>query len=200
MHGLVNRALERFTRDSYGDGLWLEVMSGLDLGYSEFEPLMRYEPEVTQRVLMALGSRLRRSRDDLLEDVGTYLVSHPKVEPIRRLLRFSGVDFADFLHSLEELPDRARLAVADLDLPPICLHAQGAGLYRLEVGLHDCKDLRFGPVVMGVLRAMADDYGALVVLEHRGATGTEELIEVRLLDEGFASGRAFDLGAGRQAG
>jgi len=200
MHGLVNRALERFTRDSYGDGLWQEVMSGLDLGYSEFEPLMRYEPGVTERVLAALGLRLGRSRDDLLEDVGTYLVSHPKVEPIRRLLRFSGVDFADFLHSLEDLPERARLAVADLDLPPICLHAQGAGLYRLEVGLRDRGGLRFGPVVMGVLRAMADDYGALVVLEHRGATGKTELIEVRLLDEGFASGRAFDLGAGRQAG
>jgi len=200
MHGLVNRALERFTRDSYGDGLWQEVMSGLDLGYGEFEPLMRYDPEVTERVLMALGTRLGRARTDLLEDVGTYLVSHPKVEPIRRLLRFSGVDFADFLHSLEDLPDRARLAVADLDLPPICLHADGAGLYRLEVGLRDRGGLRFGPVVMGVLRAMADDYGALVFLEHRGVTGKAELIEVRLLDEGFASGRAFDLGARQQAG
>lgn len=200
MQGLVNRAIERFTRDSYGDGLWQEVMSGLDLGYSEFEPLMRYEPEVTERLLAALGTRLGRSRDDLLEDVGTYLVSHPNVESIRRLLRFSGVDFADFLHSLEELPDRARLAVAELDLPPICLHAQGVGLYRLEVGLHDREGVRLGPVIMGVLRAMADDYGALVFLEHRGATETEELIEVRLLDEGFASGRAFDLGAGRQAG
>lgn len=200
MHGLVNRALERFTRDSYGDGLWQEVMAGLDLGYSAFEPLMRYEPEVTERVLTALGARLARARADLLEDVGTYLVSHPNVEPIRRLLRFSGVDFADFLHSLEDLPDRARLAVADLDLPPICLHADGAGLYLLEVGLHECKGLRFGPVVMGVLRAMADDYGALVVLEHRGATEAAELIEVRLLDEGFASGRAFDLAARQQAG
>jgi len=200
MHGLVNRALERFTRDSYGDGLWQEVMSGLDLGYGEFEPLMRYDPEVTERVLTALGTELGRARTDLLEDVGTYLVSHPKVEPIRRLLRFSGVDFADFLHSLEDLPDRARLAVADLDLPPICLHADGAGLYRLEVGLRDRGGLRFGPVVMGVLRAMADDYGALVFLEHRGVTGKAELIEVRLLDEGFASGRAFDLGARQQAG
>jgi len=196
----VNRALERFTRDSYGDGLWQEVMAGLDLGYGEFEPLMRYDPEVTELVLTALGTRLGRARADLLEDVGTYLVSHPKVEPIRRLLRFSGVDFADFLHSLEDLPDRARLAVADLDLPPICLHADGAGLYRLEVGLRDRGGLRFGPVVMGVLRAMADDYGALVFLEHRGVTGKAELIEVRLLDEGFASGRAFDLGARQQAG
>jgi len=47
---------------------------------------------------------------------------------------------------------------------------------------------------------MADDYGALVFLEHRGVTGKAELIEVRLLDEGFASGRAFDLGARQQAG
>jgi hypothetical protein len=47
---------------------------------------------------------------------------------------------------------------------------------------------------------MADDYGALVVLEHRGATATHEVIEVQLLDERFASGRAFDLGVGQSAG
>lgn len=127
-------------------------------------------------------------------------MSHPGVEAIRRLLRFSGVDFVDFLHALEDLPDRARLAVAELDLPSLSLHAHGAGLYRLEVEHGDPGGLRFGHVLMGVLRAMADDYGALVVLEHRGTTATHEVIEVQLLDEGFASGRHFDLGAGRCAG
>jgi hypothetical protein len=200
MNGLINRALEWFVRDIYGETLWRGLVEALALGEAAFEPLMPCAPEVTERLLSAVAAQVGRAPEEVLEDLGTYLVSQPRTEAVRRLLRFGGVDFVDFLHSLEDLPERARLAVADLDLPPICLHAQGAGLYRLEVGLHDCKGLRFGPVVMGVLRAMADDYGALVVLEHRGATGTEELIEVRLLDEGFASGRAFDLGAGRQAG
>ncbi|MFO7758079.1 MAG: heme NO-binding domain-containing protein [Roseovarius sp.] len=200
MHGLINRAIERFVRDSYGDGLWCDVLARLDLGYDTFEPMMRYDLAVTQRLLEGLGLRLERRRDDLLEDIGTYLVSHPQVEAIRRLLRFSGVDFLDFLHALEDLPERARLAVAELDLPSLGLHAHGAGRYRLEVGLGGEDGLRLGHVMMGILRAMADDYGALVVLEHRGTSATHEVIEVQLLDAGFACGRSFDLGAGRQAG
>jgi hypothetical protein len=200
MHGLINRAIERFVRDSYGDRLWREVIAGLDPGYDTFEPMMRYDPVVTRQVLDGLGERLDRARDDVLEDIGTYLVSHPHLEAIRRLLRFSGVDFVDFLHALEDLPDRARLAVAELDLPGLRLHAQAAGLYRLEVGPSGAEGLRFGHVMIGILRAMADDYGALVVLEHRGMRAGREVIEVRLLDAGFACGRAFDLGAGTQAG
>ena len=199
MHGLINRAIEKFVRDSYGDTLWHEVIRWLGTGHDTFEPMMRYDPEVTQQLLLGLGTRLDRARDDLLEDIGTYLVSHREVEPIRRLLRFSGVDFLDFLHALEDLPDRARLAVTELDLPSLSLHAHGAGLYRLDVGLSGAEDLRFGRVMMGILRAMADDYGALVMLEHRGTNATHEVIEVQLLDAGFASGRVFDLGAGRQA-
>lgn len=200
MQGLINRAIERFVRDSYGDAPWQDVIWQIELDRDAFDPMLRDDPEVTQQLLEAFGTRLDRSRDDLLEDIGTYLVSHREVEPIRRLLRFSGVDFMDFLHSLEDLPDRARLAVTELDLPPIRLHAHGGGLYRLEVGLCGLGGLRFGHVMMGILRAMADDYGALVVLDHRGANASHELIEVRLLDEEFASGRAFDMGAGRRAG
>lgn len=196
MQGLINRAIERFVRDSYGDEPWRDLIVRLDPGYDTFEPMMRYDPAVTRQVLDELEAQLDRARDDLLEDIGTYLVSHPQVEPIRRLLRFSGVDFVDFLHALEDLPDRARLAVSELDLPGLSLHAHGAGLYRLDVGLCDTGGLRFGRVMMGILRAMADDYGALVMLDHRGTTATHELIEVRLLDVGFASGRVFDLGAG----
>ncbi len=62
----------------------------------------------------------------LLEDLGTYLVSHPNVQGLRRLLRFGGAGFIDFLHSLDELHDRARLAVPDLDLPQLELRDHGS--------------------------------------------------------------------------
>jgi hypothetical protein len=40
---------------------------------------------------------------------------------------------------------------------------------------------------------MADDYGALVLVEHRGGgTGTES-VAITLLEATFAKGRAFDL-------
>lgn len=199
MHGLVNRAIERFVRDTYGRDVWIGTIHKLDLGFTEFEAMMTYEPRITEQVLTVVGNRLARGRDDLLEDIGTYLVSHPATEALRRLLRFGGVDYVDFLHSLDDLPERARLAVADLGLPGLELQDRGGGLYHLHVGLPEGHDLRLGPVVVGILRAMADDYGALALVEHQGDGADHEIIAVRLLDEGFAHGRAFALGVGGSA-
>jgi len=200
MNGLINRAIDRFARDTYGDALWEEEIDRLGIDETAFEPLMPCDPSITARIVTVLAGRLARMPDELLEDLGTYLVSHPRSEAVRRLLRFGGVDFAEFLDSLEELPDRARLAMPDLDLPPIALYLHEGGVCRVELGISATAGMRFGPVLVGVLRAMADDYGALVLLDYRGADARREIIEVRLLDEAFARGRSFDLGAGRAAG
>lgn len=199
MNGLINRAIACFVRDSYGVPVWEEVMARLGINESAFEPLMPCDPGVTARLVEAVAARFSRSSADLLEDLGTYLVAQPRSEAIRRLLRFGGVDFAEFLESLEDLPDRARLAMSELDLPAISLCTQGAGVFRVEMARADGAGLRFGPVLLGMLRAMADDYGALVVLDYRGCDATREIIEVHLLDVAFADGRDFDLASGRAA-
>ncbi|MBC7132362.1 MAG: heme NO-binding domain-containing protein [Roseovarius sp.] len=196
MNGLINRALEWFVRDTFGEALWREIVAGLALGEAAFEPLMSCGPEVTDRLLAGVAARIGRAPEDLLEDLGTYLVSQPRTEAVRRLLRFGGVDFIDFLHSLEDLPDRARLALPEFALPDLRLLSEGAGLYRIELGIFPQAGLRFGPVLVGVLRAMADDYGALVLIGLRRADARHEVIEVRLLDAAFSNGRSFELGAG----
>lgn len=196
MHGLVNRAIERFVRDTYGRDLWIAAIRKLDLGYTEFEAMLRYDAQITDDLLHELCNVLGRGRDELLEDVGTYLISNPAIQAPRRLMRFGGIDFVEFLHSLDELPERVRLAVADLDLPQLELHDQGTGTFSLMVAPPHDHDLRLGHVVMGVLRAMADDYGALAFLNYKGIRAGREVIEVQLLDEDYAAGRLFDLSLG----
>lgn len=191
MHGLVNRAIQRFVMDSYGEADWHAAAARAGLDFVEFEAMWNYADAVTWRVLAAVSEELDRPREELLEDIGTYLVSHPNVEAVRRLMRFSGVDFIDFLHSLDELPDRARLAVSDLELPRIELRATGPDTYRLRC---DGPVPGCGYLVMGLLRAMADDYGALVFLEHDGTVGGVEQISIALLETDFAKGRGFALG------
>ena len=193
MHGLINRAIERFVRDTYGRDIWGLVTARAELDFSEFESMLSYDDELTDRVLATIEVVLDKPREDVLEDIGTYLVSHPKVEALRRLLRFGGVDFTDFLHSLDDLPDRARLAVPDLDVPDLELREHGALQYSLI-----CTSARagYGHVVIGLLRAMADDYGALVMLEHKGNRDGAEIIEVSLLTMEHATGREFDLSVG----
>ena len=192
MHGLINRAIQSFVCNTYGEARWRLVTEAAGLGFTDFEAMLTYEDELTDNVMDALCIELRRDRGEILEDLGTYLVSHPAVEALRRLLRFGGETYVDFLYSLDELPGRARLAVSDLILPSLELREIGIGQFSLACG----PGLPgFGSVMVGILRAMADDYGALVMLEHGGARDGAEVIAITLVESAFSEGRAFELGA-----
>jgi hypothetical protein len=191
MLGLINRAFEGFLRDTYGQDTWAQVTGMAGLGFDRFESMLQYDPALTEAVIRAATAVLRRPRDTIMEDVGTYLVSHSNLERLRRLLRFGGVDFIEFLHSMEDLPERGRLALPELELPRLTLIDQGGGVFRLH-----CKmDIAgVGHVVVGMLRAMADDYGALVLIDYdANLPSGEEVVAIHLLDQRHSSGRDFDL-------
>lgn len=196
MLGLINRAMECFMRDTYGDATWQAVIAPMELGFTEFEAMLVYDDAVTPRLLRGMSHTLGKSDPDILEDIGTYLVSHPNAQALRRLLRFGGASFAEFLHSLDDLPERARLAVSGLALPRIELREHTVTTFSLTVSSGPRDLVGFAHVLLGLLRAMADDYGVLVFLEHRGSRDGSEILSVSLLDPGFATGRDFTLGAG----
>ena len=192
MHGLINRSIQSFVSDTYGTDIWIDVTHQADLDFVEFEAMLSYDDALTPRVLDAVSGVLSRSRDEIMEDLGAYLVSHPSFEAVRRLLRFGGVNFEDFLHSLDDLPDRARLAVSDLYLPRVELREHADGQFSL---ICDAPVQGYGHVMMGILRVMADDYGALALLEHTGAGQGVETVSISLIEAEFAEGRSFLLGA-----
>lgn len=192
MHGLINRSLENFLKLTYGAGLWQQVLHDLDPGFETFEPMLRYPDAMAQALIDAAAAHLGKPRAGLLEDFGTFLIAHPQSWRLRRLMRFGGVDFDDFLHSLDDLQGRARLAVPDLDLPQLELADNGGGDFTLSCG--GPWD-GFGLVMMGVLRAMADEYGALVLLERLGSGDGREILSVRVLETRFSRGRDFSLAA-----
>lgn len=192
MHGLINRSIQCFLRDTYGGATWSAIAGDAGLGFDNFEPLLIYDSALTDGVIDAAARHLQRPREGVLEDLGTYLVSHPNLEALRRLLRFGGVTFLDFLHSMEDLPEHGRLGLPDLEIPEFTLTDQGSGRYVLQVSR---LIEGVGHVTVGLLRAMADDYGALVVLDHSGVDARNEVVAVHLLDHAYAKGRRFDLAA-----
>ncbi len=194
MHGLVNRALQRFVCDTYGDERWAEIASTAALGFDQFEPMLSYDPTITDTVIKAAAFELDKERETLLEDLGLYLVSHQNSEPLRRLLRFGGADFVGFLESLEDLPDRARLALPNRTFPDIELREVALGEYSLAV---DAGLSGIGFILLGGIRGMADDYGALATIEHCGSEFSCERLTVTVHDVGFAKGRTFALAQNR---
>tara|TARA_A100001391_G_scaffold53289_1_gene32543 strand:- start:123 stop:710 length:588 start_codon:yes stop_codon:yes gene_type:complete len=192
MHGLVNRALQGFLTDTYGKDTWEEVRSQAALPFDGFESMLHYDDRLTEQTVSAAAVVLHKDAISLLEDIGTYLVTHPNLEPLRRLLRFGGDTFYDFLQSLDDLAGRASLAVPDLVLPDLHICHLHRNSFVLEV---KWPVPGISAVFLGALRALADDYGALAILEFDGAGGGIERIRIELLDTAHASGRHFSLGA-----
>jgi len=200
MHGLIHRSIQNYMCDCYGMDAWREVAARAGVVPPDFEPMLNYDKAVAPAVLDAMALVLRRPRAEVMEDIGTYLVSHPNTEAVRRLLRFGGTNFEDFLHSLDDLPDRARMAVADLHLPAIELHGHSEGKYSLicDSASTDSGPLSgFGHLMTGVLRVMADDYGALALLELEQGEEGREIVRIQLIEADYADGRAFQLGGMR---
>jgi hypothetical protein len=111
---------------------------------------------------------------------------------LRRLLRFSGPGFLDFLYALEELGERGHVALPGLQMPQLALERLDRSSFRVVVRW---SLPGMGPIVMGCLRAMADDYGALALLQLDGiAPDGTEAVHVQLLDTAHSQGRSFDLG------
>lgn len=188
MHGLINRSIQSFVQDTYGQQVWLAVAEETGIGADGFEAMLRYDDTLTTTMLEVAAHRLSKPLDVTLEDLGTYLVANPRLESIRRLLRFGGEDFLEFLHSLEDLPGRARLAVSDLEVPDLEVCDDGPTSFRLVC------NWRFPGachLMSGILRAMADDYGALVVLDVEA--GYRPCVRIELLDSTYAEGRQFKL-------
>ena len=173
--------------------IWINAANRIDLGFTEFEPMLSYPDDLTVRLLNELSGVLDKTQNEILEDLGTYLVSHPNVEALRRLMRFGGVNFTEFIHSLDDLPARVRIAVPDLSLPSLEVHSHAPNVFCLTIQTRTWERLRYGRVFLGLLRALADDYGALVVLDYTGTNPDQEVVEISLLEPEFAQGRNFDL-------
>jgi len=191
MHGMINRALQGFLTAHYSPALWEEVRDTAGVDPDGFEAMLKYDDAQTMACFEAACHILQKHPNTLLEDVGTYLVTEPALEPVRRLLRFGGATFVEFLFSLEEMADRGRLAIPDLELPQIEVTEVDPSTFHLRARW---AVPGIGPILLGGLRAMADDYGALAFLHLSGIRDGAECLTVQLLDVDFAEGRQFVLG------
>jgi Haem-NO-binding len=186
MDALMLRSLQGYVIDTFGVSEWQEVCRKAEMSVETFEPMLRYDPGTADRIAAFAAEVLGRPVEAVWEDVGTYLVTNPDREGVRRLLRFGGTSYVDFLHSLEELPGRARLAMPDLDVPEVVLDEHGPDRYELRCQSHLAGTQR---VLVGILTAMADDYGALCLIEPVSAARTM----ISVLDRSHATARSFAL-------
>lgn len=188
MHGLVNRSIEHFLREGYGQGVWQQIAQAAGCNPDGFNGLHRYSGAVTDALLHAASDILGKSGCEILEDTGASLI---RCEAIRRLLRFSGGDFGEFVLSLEELPGRARMVLPDIAIPAVTVTLLGADSYLIQ-GREWQAGLPW--MIAGALRGMADDYGVLALIEAGG-----DGVRLSVLDGEYAQSRPFAIHSGTAA-
>jgi hypothetical protein len=195
LHGLINRSFQNFVSDVYGAERWNSIRMDAKVGIADFQSFQIYEDDITRRLIDGAATVLRRSIADVLDDFGTWLVSSDRNTMVRRLLRFSGADYVEFLHSLEDLADRTGLALPELDMPNIDLIDHLGGHFTLAIHF---RMPGFGHVFLGLLRAVADDYGALATFHYVGRKDGMETLSIQLLDQSFSAAKDFSFGGGSQ--
>lgn len=193
MHGLVNCAIQGFVTDTCGLPAWDRVTRTSGTGFARFEAMELYDDHVTARLLGAVERVLGKPLSRILEDIGSWLVASGRPGTVRRLLRFGGEEFEEFLHSLGDLPGRTRLAVEGFDLPAIEVIEVEPHTFRIQL----TGTRGFGHVLFGLLHAMADDYGALAVIDQADPVPGGEVLAVRVFQSNYSAGRDFRLGQGR---
>ncbi len=54
MHGLINRAIQAFVVSTYGEERWVDIMDTADLGFDQFEAMLIYTDEQSDKMLKAM--------------------------------------------------------------------------------------------------------------------------------------------------
>lgn len=185
MHGTINRGLQAYVCEIFGTEIWEDTCNRAGLSSFNFETMLTYDDDITDSVLEGLTIVLGRDRSDLLEDFGTFVVSESTLQSVRKLLRFGGENYVEFLHSLEDVHDRAKIALPDLDVPQFELVVRSETDFVLN---YRFEKLGMGAVFLGLLRGMADDYGALILIDHipkRAGDFDIDQFEISLLHMGW---------------
>lgn len=190
MHGLIHRAIQTYVTETYGADAWVNIARASRTGVANYESMLVYPDEMADQVLDVASDYLGREQATLLEDMGTFFITDPRRQGLRRLLRFGGSSYRDFLYTIDDLMDWGKLAVKGLVLPQLNLQAVGPEHFLIFVR-GSTKGMSH--VLVGMLRAMADDYGALVMIELEEQAADLDRIVLRLAVPSYQEPREFEL-------
>ncbi|MGV6840405.1 MAG: heme NO-binding domain-containing protein [Planktomarina sp.] len=194
MHALVFKGIRGFFVALHGHTVWAKIMQDNAISDEDIDLDRLAALDLAWAVLKTGADAVGQSLPQTLEAFGLYLTSHPNTYAVRRLMRFSGADFIEFLYALPDLAPRAAMAVPDLALPRIDVADIPGGV---EVAVRDDVP-GFEHILAGIIGGMADDYGALIHIEQTICQANPDRPEysywsVLVIDEFHTSGRSFSL-------
>ena len=106
MYGMVNRALQGYIVDEFGQTNWEEIKAKAGINNETFVSMQPYPDEITYNLAKAATEVLNISISATLEGFGEYWVTYTAKEEYGDILKLCGKTLPEFLQNLDFLHSR----------------------------------------------------------------------------------------------
>ena len=180
MLGLINQPLVEFVRELHGEAAVRDLRRSVEGGQDRFEIFLEY-PSSTTEVLLNFVAKLRGlDRDFVLDDLGTFAMTKLWGSALRDLALNSGADFEDFLRNLPHF--LKAISFLDERWAAKNVHVRYRPDCQFDI-ICEGASAHLAPLFQGMLRAIADEFEALVLIE-RFSQNDAALVSIKVFDEG----------------
>ena len=166
MYGMVNQGVETFIKQNHGDQAWADICAKAGLSDTNFTQMQTYDDKVTYDLVGAICDFTDLDAAKVLEVFGEFWVQYAEGSQLGRLLNFAGTSFVETLEALDDMHERVRVTMPDLQPPSFEVEE----LDDETVELHYYSDRPgLAPMVRGLLTALAARHDQKIAIEQTDA-------------------------------
>ncbi len=163
MYGLVNEAVRNLVITNAGEDTWNQIRTKAGVEVESFSRMDQYPDDLTYRLVGAASEVLGAPADAIMEQFGEFWIRYTGREGYGHLFDIAGNSFRDFLFNLDALHTRVGDNFKDLRPPSFKCEDVNEQTIRMHY-LTERPGLC--PMVLGLLRGLADHFETEVFVEH----------------------------------
>ena len=162
MYGMVNQAVRGLILEKFGSETWSKIHSsvGSPESFSAMEP---YDDSITYSLVVKSSEVLGLPADVILKTFGEYWVKEIASVHYEKIMKSSGVTFADFLANLDHMHQRIRVTFPNYNPPSFRVKSLDPSTLQVDYYSH-----REGliPFVEGLFSGLAEYFSVQIQIEH----------------------------------
>ena len=187
MYGMVNRAVKGLVVDSAGTEVWEQVCAKAGLTITDFNDTMVYDDAVTFALVAAASEVLDTPAEEILEGFGRHWILFTGREGWGPLFDIAGNDLRTFVSGLDALHARVQASMPNCRMPSFAVQASNDE--SLVVEYRSDRD-GLAPMVIGLLKGLAEYFGEDWTVGHTGPQGDAEIFVLQPVSADVEEGRA----------
>lgn len=163
MYGMVNQAIQSYIENNYGEDVWQDILTMAHVDHDRFEQLISYDDDISYRLVGAIGKRLDLRTEQVLETFGEFWPVYAMGTSFKELVKFGGDTFLEALDYLDEMHERVKIAMPNLNPPSFEVEKLSVNSYRLH---YYSQREGLAPMVTGLLYGLARQYETSIEVRH----------------------------------